>query len=160
MATGASTSADERRAMELRQAVHRLVEQVRARMLEAVPARVVGRIAQPEVRTLVDDRGPARDAGRGEVRGRPMGKCQEHRIHRRQLVMDGQPGRAQVRVDAGDRVVVALAALQPDELDVRVAGKQPDELRADVSGGPDDPDPDPPGTAGRVDAALRSWEEP
>ena len=40
----------ELRAMELGQAVDRVVEELRRRMLEAVPARVVGRVAEPEVR--------------------------------------------------------------------------------------------------------------
>src|SRR6185436_4026942 len=43
--------------VELGEAVHRALEQVGPGMLEAVPARVVGRIAETEVGPLVDDRG-------------------------------------------------------------------------------------------------------
>ena len=130
------------------------------RVLEAVPARVVGGVPQPEVRALVDDRGPAREEPGRQVRGRPVGEGQEHRIHGRQLVMHGQPGRAEVRVDTGDRVVVAFAALQADEVHVRVAGQDPDELRADVAGRPDDAAADPSRATSRVHAALRAGDEP
>ena len=149
----------ERRAMELREAVDRLLEQVGTRVLEAVPARVVGRVAEAEVGTLVDDRRARRDQvrddrGRGAVRQR-----QEDRIRRRELGVNGQAGRAEMGVDPGDRVVVAAAAGQSDELDVGVAGEQADELGADVAGGADDPDPDPAWPAGRVDPAQRPRQD-
>ena len=63
-------------------------------------------------------------------------------------------------MDPGDRVVVAAAPGEPDQLDVRMAGQQPDQLGADVAGRPDDPDPDPARAAGRVDAARGAREEP
>ena len=67
-------------------------------------------------------------------------------------------GRGEVRVDPADRVVVAAAADEPDELDVRVSRQQPDQLGADIAGRPDDPDPDPARPARRVDAPLRTGE--
>ena len=42
-----------------------------------------------------------------------------------------------------DRLGVAVAALEPDDLDVRVAREEPDQLAADVAGRPDDADADP-----------------
>ena len=44
---------------------------------------------------------------------------------------------------AADRLVVAVATGEPDDLDVRVARQEADELRADVAGRADDPDADP-----------------
>ena len=41
---------------------------------------------------------------------------------------DGQPGRGQVRVVATDRVGVAVATGEPDDLDVRMAGQDADQL--------------------------------
>ncbi len=61
-------------------------------------------------------------------------------------------------MDPADRVVVAAAAGEPDELDVRVAREQPDQLGADVPGRPDDADPDAPGTAGRIHAPPGAGE--
>ena len=40
-----------------------------------------------------------------------------------------------------DRVVVAAAPDEPDDLDIRVPREQADQLAADVPGRPDDPDP-------------------
>ena len=129
-------------------------------VLEAVPARVVGRISKPEVGPLVDDRGAAREEPRREIRGRPVGEGQEHGIDRWQLVMHGEAGQAEVRMDPGDRVMVALATLQADEVDVRMPGQDPDEFGTDIAGRPDDPASDPSRPPGRVQAALRTGNEP
>src|SRR5690242_9066424 len=59
-------------------------------------------------------------------------------------------------MDGDDRVVVAPATGQPDELDIRVPRQEADELGADISGRADDPDPDAARAAARVDPALRS----
>jgi hypothetical protein len=45
-----------------------------------------------------------------------------------------------MRVGALDRLVVAIAALEPDDLDGRVSIEQSDQLGADVARRPDDPD--------------------
>ncbi len=63
----------------------------------------------------------------------PCGQGQEDRVRGRQLGVDGQARRPEMRMDPGDRVVVATAAGQPDQVDVRVAGEQPDQLGADVA---------------------------
>ena len=141
--------------MQLRQAVDRLVEEVRPRMLEAVPARVVGRVAQAEVGALVDDRRAGGDEVGDEVRRGAVREGEEDRIRGRQLGMDVEVERRQVRVDAVDRVVVAATPDEPDQLDVRVPRQQPDQLTADIAGRPDDPDPDPPRATGRIHAARR-----
>jgi hypothetical protein len=57
-------------------------------------------------------------------------------------------------MDRADRVIVALAAVQPDELDIRMARQEADQLTPDISGRADDPDPDASRSAVRVDAAL------
>ena len=56
---------------------------------------------------------------------------------------DRVAGRREVRVDATEGIVVAIATLQPDQRDVRVSDEEPDQLGADIAGRPDDPDPDP-----------------
>ena len=66
---------------------------------------------------------PAASRSGREVRGRAVGQGQEDGIHRRQLAVDGQLGRAEVRVDAGDRVVVAFATLEADEVARSGAGR-------------------------------------
>ena len=119
MATGASTSARELVAMQLGQAVDGLIEEVGARMLEAVPARVVGRITEPEVGSEVDDRGPAGDEVRDDPGGRAVGQGQEHRIHGREPGPHGQSGRGEVGVMAADRLVLSIATGQSHDLDVR-----------------------------------------
>ena len=72
--------------MEFRQPVDGLAEELGMWVLEAVPARVVGRVSKPEVGTLVDDRGAAREESWRQVRGGPVGERQEDGIDRRQLV--------------------------------------------------------------------------
>ena len=130
------------------------------RVLEAVPAWVVGQIAKSEVRTLVDDRRPSREEARGQIGGGAVGEGQEDGIHRRQLVMDRQCGRAQVGMDAGDRIVVALAALQANEVHIRVPRQEPDEFGTHIPGGADDPHADASRSTRRVQPALRSGDEP
>ena len=148
-------------AVELRQAVDRAVEEVGPRVLEAVPARVVGRVAQAEVGPEVDDRGARGGEVGDEPRAGAVGECQEDRVDRPRAASasDGQVGRREVRMDAADRIVVALAADEPDQLDIRVARQQPDQLATDVPGRADDPDPDAPRPAGRVDAARGARDE-
>ena len=150
----------ELRAVELRQAVDGALEEVRARVLEAVPARVVGRVAQAEVRALVDDRRARRRRGPGRARRRRRGAAPGRR--RRPAGSSAwtvRPVVARCGMDPGDRVVVAAAPGEPDQLDVRVAGEQPDQLGADVAGRADDPDADPPRPAGRVDARAASGQD-
>jgi hypothetical protein len=147
-------------AMELRQPVDRLVQEVGTRVLEAVPARVVGWVAQAEVGSEVDDRRAGRDDVRHEGCRRAMGKGEEGGVDVGEHRADGEVRRRQMRMVAGDRVVVSVAPGEPDDLDVRVAGKEPDELGPDVAGRPDDPDADAPRPAVRLSAARRPWYEP
>ena len=98
--------------MELGQAVDGDVEEVGPRVLEAVPARVVGRVAQPEVGPEVDDRGAGGDELRDDAsrRRRGAGPGRPRRAAGSRGVDDVRPVVAEVRVDAVDRVVVAVAA--------------------------------------------------
>src|SRR5262245_4746836 len=102
--------------MELRQAVDGVVEDGRVRMLEAVPARVVGRVAQAEVRPKVDDGGAAGGQVRGARRGRAVRQGEEDGVSLGQLAVDGETGRGEVRVVAADRLVVAVPAGQSDDV--------------------------------------------
>ncbi len=147
--------------MQLRQAVDGLIQQVGSRVLEAVPARVVTRVAQAEVGSEIDDRRPRCGEVRHDPRRGAVGKGQEHGVGRRQLRSHREVGRRQVRMVAADRLVLAVATREPDDLDVRMARQQPDELRADVPGRPDDADTDAPRAvpAVRRDATERAGEE-
>ena len=137
---------DERRelgAVQLGQAVDGVARGARARVLEAVPARVVGRVAQPEVGPEVDDRGAVGDEVRDEAGRRAVREGEERGVDLGQRVPDREVGRGEVRVVAADRIVVAVAAGEPDDVDVRMARQQPDQLGADVAGRADDADADP-----------------
>ena len=127
--------------MELRQPVDRLVEEVGARVLEAVPARVVGRVAEAEVGALVDDRGAGRDEVRDEGRRGAVGECQEDRVEgvarpAGSSAWTSSPVVARCGWIAVDRIVVAAAADEADQLDVRVARQQPDQLGTDIAVAP------------------------
>ena len=149
-------------AVELGQPVDRDVEEVGVRVLEAVPARVVGRVAEAEVGPEVDDRGAGLDDARDDARGRAVGEGEEDGVDSGSEASTTQAGVGEVRVDAVERVAVAVAALEADDRHVRVAGQEADQLGADVAGRPDDADPDAPvgvGAAGRDHPALRSRDE-
>ena len=145
--------------MQLGEAVHRALEQVGARMQEAIPARVVLGVAQPEVGPEIDDRGPGADEVADHPRRRPVGEGQEDRIDVGERAVDRVAGRGEMRVDATERVGVAIAALEPDERDVRVAHEEPDQLGADVPRRADDADADPSLVAVALGAALRACHE-
>ena len=72
--------------------------------------------------------------------------------------MNDQAGADEVRVDALNRVVIAAAPTEPDELHVRMPREQSDELRAAVPGGANDPHLDPAWPAGRVEPTLGSGQ--
>ena len=130
--------------MELRKAVDGDVEQLGRGVLEAVPARIVGGVAQPEVRPEVDDRGAGGEQVRDEPGRRAVGEGQERRVDVGQVGPHGQVGRGEVGVVVADRLVLAVAPGEPDDLHVRMPAQQPDQLAAAIAGRADDPDPDPP----------------
>jgi len=155
------------------------LEEVRPRVLEAIPAWIVRGVAESEVGPEVDDCSPTRREVGGDLRPRPVGECHEDRVDpagvrtgagrpgpprprerpssgksSRQFGIERQCGGRQVGMDRADRVIVALAAVQPDELDIRMARQEADQLTPDISGRADDPDPDASRSAVRVDAAL------
>ncbi len=112
-------------------------------MLEAVPARVVGGVAQSEVRPEIDDGRASRGQLWDEFGCRAVRQGEEDRVDRRQGRVHLEAGPREVRMRRADRFGVAGAALEPDDLDVRVAREEADELCPDVARGPDDADPDP-----------------
>src|SRR4051794_28771845 len=134
--------------MQLGQPVHRVLEQVRAGMLEAIPAGVVGGVAEAEVRTLVDDRRAGGDEVWDELRRGPVREGEEDRIRGRQLRVDVEIKCREVSVDTADRIVVSPTSDKTDKLDVRMPRQEPHELAAHVAGRPDDPDPND--TRGRI----------
>jgi hypothetical protein len=147
--------------MQLGQAVDGDLQELGMRMLEAVPAWVVGRIAQTEVGPQIDDGDALRGHGRDQRRGRAVGQGQERGIDVvGQLGADRQAGAGQVRVERADRIVVTVTAGQADDVDVGVAAQQPDELGPDVAGRPDDPHTELAGAAVGRHAAARAGEEP
>ena len=150
--------------MQLGQAVDRDVEEVGVRVLEAVPARVVGGVAQAEVRPEVDDGGAGLDDRGDQGGGGAVGEGEEDRVDLGERGVDDEAGLGQVRVDVVERVAVAIAALQPHDRHVRVAGQEADQLGADIARRADDADADLAvrgvgRVAGRDQAALRTRDE-
>ena len=129
--------------MELRKAVHGDVQQVRSRMLKAIPPRVVARVAQAKVRPKVDDRRAGRSQIGDDPRGRAVGEGQEDRVGLGKLGAHRQPRRFEMWMVAVDRLVVSISAGQTHDLHIRVARQEPDQFTAGIPGRPDDPDPDP-----------------
>ena len=110
-------------------------------MLEARPARVVGRVPEPEVRPEVDDRDAAVDKAGHDLGGRAMGQCEEDRIDfARQVGGDPRAGPREVRMAHRQRLVVPIARLQSDDAHRGMARQDPYELAAAVTGRADDPD--------------------
>ena len=128
--------------MELRQPVRGRGRELRMWMLEPVPARVIGRITQPEIRPEVDHRGPVtRDLGDAR-RGRAVGQRQEHGVRLGQRRIDGQARPLEMAVGVLDRLLIAIPALQSHQLHIRVARQDADELGTHVAGRADDRDAD------------------
>ena len=95
-------------AVQLGQAVDGGREQVRPRVLEVVPARVVGGVAEPEVGAEVDHRLPASEELVDPARDRAVGEGEEHRLGAvGDRVEHLEVARREVRVDARDRVAPA-----------------------------------------------------
>ena len=130
-------------AMELREAVDRAGEELRPRVVEVVPGRVVRRVAEPEVRPQVDDGLAAVEELVDPVRNRSVREGEEDGLcvvgH---VVVHAQVPRGEVRVEVRDGVALALAAHEARDPHVRVQRQEPDQLRADVPGGTDDRDAD------------------
>ena len=87
---------------------------------------------------------PARRRGRGtRPAAAPWGRARKTASASGSSASMVSPVAARCGWMAADRLVVAVAAGEADDLDVRVPGEQADELGADVAGRPDDPDADP-----------------
>ena len=90
-----------------------------------------------------------------------MGEGQEDGVEViRQLAVDGETGRGEVRVVTADRLVVAVAPGEADDQDVGMPGEQADELRPDVPGRADDADPQSPDPVVTDHTALAAGWEP
>ena len=149
--------------MELGEAVHGAGEEVGPRMREAVPARVVGRVAEPEIRPQVDDRGAVRREVGHDLRGGAVGQRKEDRVRVGDRRVHVEPGPVEVDMGPADRLAGAAAADQPFDLHVRVPREEPDELGADVARGAHDRDTDAraPGRRRTVgSAAARQRDRP
>ena len=143
-------------AMELRQAVDRLRRAGRgagARSRTSAGSRPGRAGGSPGPRSMIAVPSAMRSGTSaaavpwGRARNTASAGGQRRRARSRPVV-------GEVRVDAAERVAVAVAALEPDDRDVRVPRQEPDQLGADVAGRADDPDADAARAAGRVDAAL------
>ena len=85
-------------------------------MLEAVPARVVGGVAQAEVGPEVDDRGAVGDQVGDDAGGRAVGEGEERGVDLGELRANRELRAGEVGMVAGDRVVVAVAPGEPDQI--------------------------------------------
>ena len=111
-------------------------------MREPVPARVVGRIAEAEVRAQVDDGGAARGQVGHDLRRGPVREREEDGVRVRHGGVHVEPGAVKVNVGPADRLPVPAAPHQAGDLDVRMAREEADQLRADVAGRAHDRDAD------------------
>ena len=68
---------------------------------------------------------PAAAIARDDLGGRAVGQGEEDARRRRRAAgrVDREAGRGEMRVGLADRLVVAAAALEPDDLDGRVAAR-------------------------------------
>ena len=128
--------------MELRQPVDGRAEKVRPRVIEAVPARVISGVAEPEIWPEVDHRRAASgDVGDDGCRG-SVGQGQEDSIDRGQCQLHREPRVGKMGMRRADRLAVAVATLEPHDLDIGLAAEEPNQLGPDVPRRADDPDPD------------------
>src|SRR4051794_13693836 len=97
--------------MELRQAVDRAREQVRPRMLEPVPGRVVGGRVEAEVGTEVDDGGTAFQDPGHEASGGTVREREEDGVGViRDVALDREVRAREVRLAPREGLTLAVAA--------------------------------------------------
>jgi len=84
--------------MEFREAVDRAGQKIGRRVVEPVPARVVRRVVEPEIRTYVEQRRSARDDLGRHLRGHAVGQRGEDRVGLGDRLVDYKPRLAQVRM--------------------------------------------------------------
>jgi hypothetical protein len=103
-----------------------------------VPACIIIRVAQPEIRAQVDERHAARDDGRGDTLRRAVGQRREHQVALVQQVsverLDPllRVGNRQMRMHVAHGVARAAVADQRTGAQRRVRVQQPQQLAADV----------------------------
>ena len=137
---------DERRrfdrlAVQLRQTVHGVPEQLGGGMLGTVRLLERGRRVQPEVGRYVDTPGAITDYGRKDRRAGPAGKRREGHVYRDvDALRDGEIDLPQVRQDLRQPFARGAPARDRDDLGVGMTPQQARELGARVSGHVDDTD--------------------
>ena len=85
-------------AMEFGQAVDRLGEQLGRRMIELVPARIVGRVVEAEVRSHVQQRGTARTDLAGHAGGHAVWQRREDGVGHGDGLVDDEARGAEARM--------------------------------------------------------------
>ena len=146
--------------MEFREPIDGPFEQVGPGVLEAVPARVVGRITQAEIGPEVDDCSAIGNEIGDELRGGAVGEGKKRGVDLGELRADGEVGRGEVGMVAADRVVLAVTSGEAHDVDVRVARQDANQLGADVAGRSDDADADLARAAVGSRAPLRARSGP
>ena len=127
--------------------MHEALEQLRRRVLLAVPARVQLWIAQPEVGPEVDDATDAAHQFGHDLGGRSVRERQEHEIAvGRPLDVDrvvGQPwvGTGEVGVDVADHLADSRIAGGIDHVELGMPSEEPEQLCPRVPGRAEHPDP-------------------
>ena len=138
----------DRVAMQLRQPIDRLGQQMRRRML-AVPLFVRLFVVEAEIGRRVDHRRAALDERRQPLGRRSVGQSGEDHIDVViDLGHDRQVERPQVREDLGQTLAHLGTTGHADDLDTRVLREQTRQLRSHVSSDVDDRCPDR-GSGGR-----------
>ena len=108
-------------------------------MVELVPARIVGRIVEAEVRPDVQQGGAAGYDSGSHLGCNTVWQGGEDGIGLGNRLVDDQSSGAEMRMRLGDGLPVAVAAVQPGQPYIRMAEQQPDQLSTGVARGPDDP---------------------
>ena len=111
-------------------------------MFEAIPAFVVGCVAQPIVGAEVDDASAFVDETRDDRCGRTVWQRQEDSVDVRQSRVDDVVGSSEVGMWIRHWISVAIAALEAGDTDLRMTFQDADELAADEAGSTDDADTD------------------
>ena len=126
-------------AMKLGDPVHRRRQQLGPRVVEVVPARIVGGVVEAEVRPEVDDRLPAIEELVDPARNDAVGERQEDRLGIvGDSIDDVQLAGREVGMDAREGIALPVTPDEPDDPDVRVERKEADQLGADVARRTDD----------------------
>ena len=135
------------RPLELGQPIDGLRLQRRRLVGMAVPLGIGRQVGEPEVGRQVDDLELARQGRdhrlRRAVRQRAKYQVDRVPVGRLDLHQIGQPDRAEMREDLGERPAGLAIGGEQADLRGRMAGEQAHQLGAGVAAGPQDADPQP-----------------